>query len=151
MSKIVQQLNQLQADCHSLFVKFHDYHWNVKGLHFFSVHSYTEEAYEQMSKLFDDTAERALQIGGKAITCPKQLLELAKAPKIKQESYCAREVARAMIDAYAYLKEAFLTLRQYANEVDDFVTVSFAEEQIAHLEKTLWMLNYTADDSAKKH
>ena len=42
MKNVVTQLNQLQADAHSLFVAFHDYHWNVKGLQFFSIHEYTE-------------------------------------------------------------------------------------------------------------
>ena len=45
MSKVVTQLNQIQADAHALFVKFHDYHWYVKGIQFFSVHEYTEKAY----------------------------------------------------------------------------------------------------------
>ena len=48
MSKVVTQLNQIQADAHALFVKFHDYHWYVKGIQFFSVHEYTQKAYERL-------------------------------------------------------------------------------------------------------
>ena len=75
MSKVVKQLNKLQADAHALFIAFHDYHWNVKGLQFAQVHAYTEEAYDEMGELFDDMAERALMIGGKAVTKTKDLIE----------------------------------------------------------------------------
>ncbi|RKS84795.1 starvation-inducible DNA-binding protein [Orbus hercynius] len=146
MSQVIKQLHQLQADSHALFIKFHDYHWNVRGMHFFGVHEYTEKAYNQMAELFDELAERALQLGGKALTCQKVLLETAKCPKISQESYSAKEVITAMDDAYKYLKDAFLTLRQYADAANDFTTVGLAEDNIAHLEKAIWMIKYTLDN-----
>gem|GEM_PF-4880797 len=34
MSKVISQLNKIQADAHALYVKFHDIHWNVKGIQF---------------------------------------------------------------------------------------------------------------------
>lgn len=145
MSKVITQLNQLQADSHALFVKFHDYHWNVRGMQFFAIHEYTETAYDQMSDLFDDLAERTLQLGGKAITCQKALLETAKAPKLTQDSYTAQDVISAMKEAYEYLRTEFVKLRQYADEAGDFGTVAIAEENVAHLEKALWMINYTLD------
>lgn len=145
MSDIIKQLNQLQADSHALFIKFHDYHWNVRGLHFFGVHEYTEKAYNQMAELFDELAERTLQLGGKAITCQKALLETAKCPKLNQESYSARDVASAMRESYSYLKNEFLKLRKLADAADDFGTVTLAEENVVQLEKALWMLNYSLD------
>lgn len=146
MSKVITQLNQLQADSHSLFVKFHDYHWNVKGMQFFAVHEYTEKAYDQMAELFDDLAERALQLGGKAITCQKMLLDTAKAPKLAQDSYTPKDVIGAIKEAYTYLKSEFIKLHQYADEANDFATVAMAEDNIAHLEKALWMINATLDN-----
>jgi len=143
MSKVINQLHQLQADSHALYFKFHDYHWNVKGMHFFAVHEYTEKAYDQMSELFDELAERALQLGGKALTCQKMLLETAKCPTISQETYTAKDVITAVNEAYLYLKQAFIKLREYADEVDDFTTVGLAEDNIAELEKSIWMINCT--------
>lgn len=48
---VTKQLLQMQADAHHLWVKFHNYHWNVKGLQFYSIHEYTEKAYEEMAEL----------------------------------------------------------------------------------------------------
>lgn len=145
MQDLINQLNQIQADANSLYVKFHDYHWNIRGLHFFNVHAYTEEAYSSMSTLFDDAAEKALQLGGKAVTCQKALLEMAKAPKIHQECYSAKDIAHAMKDAYTYLREEFLKLRAIADKDDVFSIVAFSEDKITEFDKAIWMLKYTLD------
>ena len=63
MSKIVKQLKQIQADAHALYIKTHNYHWNVKGMDFFPVHSYTQKIYEEMSELYDDMAEKSFNLG----------------------------------------------------------------------------------------
>ena len=57
MSKVIKQLKQIQADAHALYIKVHNYHWNVKGMDFHPVHAYTEGLYNEMSVLFDDMAE----------------------------------------------------------------------------------------------
>jgi DNA-binding ferritin-like protein len=54
MSKVIKQLKQIQADAHALYIKVHNYHWNVKGMDFHPVHAYTEGLYNEMSVLFDD-------------------------------------------------------------------------------------------------
>jgi len=78
MSKVILQLNTIQADANALYIKFHDLHWNVKGIQFFSVHEYTEKAYEDMSEIFDDAAERALMLGGRPIVKAEELAKVAQ-------------------------------------------------------------------------
>ncbi len=78
MSKIIEQLKQTQADAHALYVKMHNYHWNIKGMDFFPVHDHTEEIYNNMSVLYDDTAERVLQLGGKPYLTIKELANANK-------------------------------------------------------------------------
>ncbi|MEE3777393.1 Dps family protein [Campylobacter sp. CX2-4080-23] len=143
MKKVVEQLNQLQADAHSLFVIFHDYHWNVKGLQFFSIHEYTEKEYDELAELFDEMAERAIQIGGKAITKADELLKVAKAPKISKDSYTPIEVIEALKAAFEYLVVEFKKLEDVAQKADDNTTVAIAQENYAKLEKKIWMLNAT--------
>ncbi|MEE3704405.1 Dps family protein [Campylobacter sp. CX2-8023-23] len=143
MKKVVEQLNQLQADAHSLFVTFHDYHWNVKGLQFFSIHEYTEKEYDELAELFDEMAERAIQIGGKAITKADELLKVAKAPKISKDSYTPIEVIEALKAAFEYLVVEFKKLEDVAQKADDNTTAAIAQENYAKLEKKIWMLNAT--------
>ena len=140
MSKVTKQLKQLQADAHALYVKLHNYHWNIEGMDFFPVHNHTEEIYNSMSTLYDDAAERILQLGDKPYLT---LTDLVKATKIKEEkgeSFRSKEVVKAIVSDYKYLLKLFLELSKIAGEAGDKTTEAFADENIAKLEKDLWML-----------
>ncbi|QKF65145.1 Dps family protein [Campylobacter corcagiensis] len=143
MSKVVEKLNQIQADALVLSVQFHNYHWNVKGSQFHAIHEATECAYTHLGELFDEVAERALMIGGKALVCPKELTEKAKCPRVKADSFSCKEVVELVKKDYTYLLEQFNELAEIADEADDRVTVALAEDNIAKYEKELWMLRQT--------
>lgn len=144
---VSKQLLQLQADAHSLWIKFHNYHWNVKGLQFFSIHEYTEKAYEEMAELFDNCAERVLQLGEKAIVCPEKLLNETKAPKIQKDCFTPVEVLELIKEDYKYLLSEFKKLNETAEKASDTTTAAFAQENIAKYEKILWMLNSTIQNT----
>lgn len=150
MSKVIEQLLQIQADSHSLWIKFHNYHWNVKGLQFAMVHKYTEEAYDSIAELFDDVAERVLQLKGKALVCPKTLMEKAKAPKAEKDVFGAVEVLELVKKDYEYMLKEFKKLDELSEKAADTTTQAFAQEKIAYLEKALWMLDSTLDMSCCK-
>lgn len=142
MKNVVKQLNQIQADAHAFYVAFHDYHWNVKGLQFYSIHEYTEKAYDDMGDLFDDMAERALMIGGKPLSAIDEIVKAGKcAPVEAKGSYSAEEVLVNMKKAYEHLTKEFKKLEEIAEKAGDPTTVTMAQDGYGKLEKTLWMLN----------
>ncbi|MGP1485464.1 MAG: Dps family protein [Campylobacter sp.] len=143
MSKVISQLNQIQADAHALFVKFHDYHWNVKGLQFFSIHEYTQKAYEDMAEIFDDMAERAIQLGGKAIVSTEELNKIAHPKPAGKTSYTPNEVLTGVLAEYEHLLAEFKKLENLADENKDSTTVTIAQDKIAKYEKAIWMLKST--------
>lgn len=138
---VTKQLLQLQADAHSLWVKFHNYHWNVKGLQFFSIHEYTEKAYEDMATLFDDCAERALQLGEKVYIDPSKLTQMSNISKLEKDCFTPVDVLNYIREDYKYLLAEFKKLDKLASENDDITTSAFAQENIAKYEKAIWMLN----------
>lgn len=138
---VTKQLLQLQADAHSLWVKFHNYHWNVKGLQFFSIHEYTEKAYEDMATLFDDCAERALQLGEKVYIDPSKLTQMSNISKLEKDCFTPVDVLNYIREDYKYLLAEFKKLDKLASENDDTTTSAFAQENIAKYEKAIWMLN----------
>lgn len=140
MQNVIKQLQQIQADAHALYIKVHNFHWNVKGMDFFPVHHHTEKIYEDMSTLYDDVAERIIILGDKPYLT---IDELAKATKIKTEkgdSFKSKEIVEKIISEYQYLLTAFRDLSAAAAKKDDKGTEDFANEKIAKLEKDLWML-----------
>lgn len=140
MSKVTKQLKQLQADAHALFIKIHNYHWNVTGMDFAPVHAKTEEIYNSMSLLYDDTAERVIQLGEKPYLT---MTDLAKATKIKEEkgdSFKSKEIVKNIIGDFEYLLNSFQELSDAADDANDKATTAFADDNVAVLEKELWML-----------
>lgn len=146
---VTKQLLQLQADAHSLWVKFHNYHWNVKGLQFFSIHEYTEKAYDEMAELFDDCAERVLQLKGKAIVDEETLTKTSKISKIAKDCFTATEVIELIKKDYEYLLSEFKKLDKESEKAGDTTTAAFAQENIAKYEKMLWMLESTLQNTCK--
>ena len=151
MSKVTDKLVQLQADAHRLWIRFHNYHWNVKGLQFYAIHDYTEKAYEAMAKLFDDTAERALQLKAKALICSKALDENAKVPNLGgKDCFTASEVLECLKSDYSYLLGEFKKLDELASKDGDTTTSNLAQDKIAELEKSLWMLDNALQSACSK-
>lgn len=149
MSKTTDKLLALQADAHALWLRFHNYHWNVKGLQFYAIHEMTEKAYEAMARLFDELAERALQLGAKAHTCPKALVDAANVPKCTlKDKFSANDVLEALKADYSYLLKEFKALDKVAE--NDIATQNLAQDKIAELEKALWMLENALDKSCTK-
>lgn len=140
MSKVTKQLKQLQADAHALFIKIHNYHWNVKGMDFSPVHAKTEEIYNNMAVLYDDTAERVIQLGDKPYLT---IGELVKATKIKEEkgdTFKSKEIVKHLVNDFEYLHKSFQELSDEADKAGDKITAAFADDNVAILEKELWML-----------
>jgi starvation-inducible DNA-binding protein len=61
---VVDMLNRLLADEHVLYIKTRNYHWNVTGPRFHSLHIFLEEQYNELAETIDEVAETARQFGG---------------------------------------------------------------------------------------
>lgn len=143
MAKTAKQLQTLQADALALFVKIHNYHWNIKGMQFHPIHAMTEKLYDAMGELYDDCAERLLQLGEKPLVT---MAEVAKATRVKEETktdFDAKYVLTQVLAEQEALLKAFVELSDKAGEENDKATVAFADEKIAGLEKDIWMLKAT--------
>lgn len=140
MTKIIEILKQLQADSHAMYVKVHNYHWNVEGMDFFPVHNQTEEIYTNFSTLYDDVAERILQLGDKPYLTLSDLVNSTKIEEETSSSFKSREIVEKIIKDYNYFLTSFRSLSEIAGESGDKTTESFADENVAKLEKDLWMI-----------
>lgn len=136
----VKLLKQLQADSIVLFMKVHNFHWNVRGSDFYQTHKRTEEIYENFADMFDDLAERIVQLGEKPIVT---LTEALKSSNIKEEqktSFKSKDVFDAILKDFEYLEKEFKKLSDLADKENDPVTNDYANDQLAHFQKAIWML-----------
>ena len=56
-------LNQYLANLHVLYQKIRNYHWNIEGRNFISLHTFYETLYKELAEVIDDVAERIRKIG----------------------------------------------------------------------------------------
>lgn len=144
MSKgVVNKLNQTVANLHVLYVKLHNYHWNVKGEQFFNIHKVTEDYYNYVAEQYDELAERILQLGGKPYSTVKEYLENATIRDEEKKYFTAREVLEGLENDFRQLLGDFQEISRLAGEAGDVPTANIADENIQWLEKVLWMISAT--------
>lgn len=140
MKKTIEGLRKLQADSIVLFMKTHNFHWNVKGADFMPAHKALEEIYERFADMFDDLAERILQLGGEPIVTLKEALEVSKIKEETKNSFTSKEVLKEILKIYENLLDGFTKLALNAEKEEDRVTTAYCDEQAAHLQKAIWMV-----------
>jgi len=143
MKKQIKQLKVLQASSLVMFTKLHNYHWNIKGMQFFPIHEMTEKMYEQFSTLYDDCAERVLQLGDKPYVVLGDLQKNSLIKEDKKTDFTAEYVLKNILADFETLLKEFKKLSKIADENDDSTTVAFADDNVAHLEKNIWMIKAT--------
>ncbi|WP_104748802.1 DNA starvation/stationary phase protection protein [Helicobacter cetorum] len=138
--KAVEILKHLQADSIVLFMKVHNFHWNVKGHDFYHVHKATEEIYEEFAEMFDDLAERIVQLGHHPVVTLSEAIKLAHVKEETKTSFHSKEIFEEILKDYEHLEKEFKKLSESAEKDGDKVTTAYADEQLAKLEKSIWML-----------
>lgn len=138
MENTIQMLNQIQADALMMYTKIHNYHWNVKGLQFYGIHEKTEEFYNYFGVMYDDIAERLLQLNVKPIVTLKGVMDKTKIQEETKDNFNVEYVVENIIKDFQYFLSAFKELSS-ASE-NDAPTQAYSDDQIGHFQKELWML-----------
>jgi starvation-inducible DNA-binding protein len=142
---IVDSLNRLLADEHVLYIKTRNYHWNVVGPRFRSLHEFFEEQYIQLAEIIDEVAENVRQFGGFAAGTMSEFTRLSR---IKEEP---GEVPneQAMIDNLVRDHESIIRLlrediHKAADEYEADDAADFLTSVLEQHNKMAWMLRSQA-------
>lgn len=142
---IADGLGRMLADSYTLYLKTHNYHWNVTGQMFQTLHLMFETQYTELATAVDLVAERIRALGFKA---PGSYSEYARLSSIKEAN--GKETAREMIRELVQGQEAVVrTARQIfpeAEKVQDEATCDLLTQRIQLHEKTAWMLRSLLED-----
>jgi len=140
MSNLTQLLNKNLANLQVMYVKLHNFHWNVKGYQFRSIHGMTEEYYNHFAEVYDEVAERILQLGEKPLVTMKDYLSEAVIKEDNGSSHTPEEVLSKVAADFEILKKEFKHIEDEASKAGDSVTEGLATENIGWFEKELWMI-----------
>ncbi|MBI3887130.1 MAG: DNA starvation/stationary phase protection protein [Opitutae bacterium] len=139
--EVGQRLNLLLADEFLLYATTRDYHWNVTGPEFLSLHQQFEAHYTQIAVWIDDIAERARAIG---VGARGHWAELAKS--VRLSAAAGRGLpARSMLAGLLALHEELIVQLRADSEActtrfHDAGTADFLTGLMEQHEKAAWML-----------
>ncbi|MFS0557737.1 Dps family protein [Brevibacillus sp. 179-C9.3 HS] len=132
-------LNKQVANWTVLYTKLHNFHWNVKGPHFFTLHAKFEELYNEAAANLDTLAERVLSIGGKPIATLAACLNTASITEAEGNE-TAEQMVETIARDFSILVDELKLAMETADQADDEATADMLLEIRSGLEKHIWML-----------
>jgi len=135
----VEALSRLLADSYTLYLKTHNFHWNVKGPMFTTLHTLFETQYTELALAVDEIAERIRAVGAPApgsYAAFSKLTGIKESEKVPSAVEMVKQLA-ADQDTVASSARAVLEVSQAA---EDEVSADLAITRMQVHEKNAWML-----------
>ena len=132
-------LGRLLADSYSLYLQTHNFHWNVTGPMFQTLHVMFEAQYTELSIAVDLVAERIRALGFPA---PATYSEFARLTSIKEVAGVPKAdvMIRLLVDGQETVVRTARSIFPVAESAADEATADLLTQRIQLHEKTAWML-----------
>ena len=142
---IADGLSRLLADTYTLYLKTHNFHWNVTGPRFRDLHLMFEEQYTELATAVDDIAERIRTLGAPAPGSYAAFARLA-AVQDQVDGVPAAEamLAQLLTDNETVVRTAREVLQLAQDGADESSASLLADRMVIH-EKAAWMLRSLLD------
>ena len=140
--KIAQGLSQFLSDAFTLYLKTHNFHWNVTGQMFNTLHTMFEAQYTEQWTALDDIAERIRALGYNAPGSYAEFIKLSSIPEEPGLSEAAdwREMVRQLVVGNEAVCRTARRVLKTADEAGDDPTVDMLTQRLQTHEKYAWML-----------
>lgn len=136
---IAEGLSRLLADTYTLYLKTHNFHWNVTGPQFNSLHLMFEDQYTELALAVDLIAERIRALGEPA---PGSYSAFAKLSTIKEADGVpnATDMVRILAEDQLAVVRTARSVFPLADAARDEPTADLLTQRMQVHEKTAWML-----------
>jgi len=137
--KIAEGLSRLLADTYTLYLKTHNFHWNVTGPMFNTLHLMFEQQYSELALAVDLVAERIRALGFPA---PGSYREFAKLTSIQESegSLSADEMIRQLVQGQEAVVRTARGVFPLVDKVNDEPSADLLTQRMQVHEKNAWML-----------
>ena len=137
--EIAAGLSRLLADTYTLYLKTHNFHWNVTGPMFQTLHLMFETQYTELALAVDLIAERIRALGHPA---PGTYAEFAKLSSIKEEPGVphAEVMIRQLVEGQEAVVRTARSIFPMVEKAGDEPTADLLTQRMQTHEKTAWML-----------
>lgn len=136
---IAEGLSRLLADTYTLYLKTHNFHWNVTGPMFQTLHLMFETQYNELALAVDLIAERIRALGFPA---PGTYREFSKLSSIKEEEGVpnAQDMIRFLVEGQEAVVRTARSIFPVVDQANDEPTADLLTQRMQIHEKTAWML-----------
>ncbi|PLX34077.1 MAG: DNA starvation/stationary phase protection protein [Hyphomicrobiales bacterium] len=132
-------LSRLLADTYTLYLKTHNFHWNVKGPMFNTLHLMFEQQYTELATAVDEIAERIRALG---VAAPGSYSQFAALTSIKEETgeLSAEQMIARLVEDQESVARTARSVFPDAEAANDEPTADLLTQRMQIHEKTAWML-----------
>lgn len=137
--EIAKGLSRLLADTYTLYLKTHNFHWNVTGPMFQTLHTMFETEYTALAVAVDEIAERIRALGYRA---PGSYAEYMKLSSVKESlgDLKAEDMIRELVIGQETVVRTARSIFPIVDEAHDQPTADLLTRRMNDHEKTAWML-----------
>ncbi|MDD4972846.1 MAG: DNA starvation/stationary phase protection protein [Bacteriovorax sp.] len=137
--EISKGLSHFLADSYTLYLKTHNFHWNVTGPMFQTLHTMFEGQYQELALAVDEIAERIRALGVKA---PASYQEFMKLTTVKENinELSAMQMVAELVHGHETVIKTARGLFSMVTEAHDEPTADILIQRLKVHEKTAWML-----------
>ncbi len=137
---IAQGLSRLLADTYTLYLTTHNFHWNVTGPMFNSLHTMFMAQYTELWNAVDPIAERIRALGHVAPGSYAQYGKLSSLPDAPAEPPKALEMVRILAQGHEAVARTARSIFPLVDQASDEPTADVLVQRLAVHEQTAWML-----------
>ena len=140
--KIADGLSRFLADSYTLYLKTHNFHWNVTGPMFNALHNMFEMQYTEQWNALDDIAERSRALGFNAPGSYAEFIRLSSLPEEPGLTQAPdwREMVRQLTVGNEAVARTARKVIKVADDAGDDPTVDLLTQRLQTHEKYAWML-----------
>ena len=136
---IAKGLCHLLADTYTLYLKTHNYHWNVTGPMFNTLHLIFEAQYNELALAVDLIAERIRALGYPAPGSYREYLKLSTIPEATANT-AAEDMIRQLVEGQESIVRTARSIFPIVDDAHDEPTADLLTQRMQVHEKTAWML-----------
>lgn len=135
-----QDLSKVLASLYTLQLKTQNFHWNVEGPLFYSLHMLFEQQYTAIALSVDEVAERLRAMNEKAPGSYAEFTKLAIIKDAPETRVTATEMINLLTADHTALAKLAAQVQEAADKVEDKATTSLMDNLITFHEKSAWMI-----------
>ncbi len=137
---IASGLSKLLADTYTLYLTTHNFHWNVTGPMFNTLHTMFMTQYTELWNAVDPIAERIRALGHFAPGSYQQFSKLTSLPDVAATPPKATGMIEILVKGHEAVARTARATFALASEADDQPTADLLTQRLDIHEKTAWML-----------